>query len=156
MKVLGSLLAATTALTVPSLAMAKDITVDTKLMNYGGEDAYLAYYLTDASGKYVRTLHIASGKSRWWDHLTGWYSATAGNANEIAGLTGASVGSGSSLKFTVDVEDALIDAGYQIRVDAAVEHMPNSPAEIVVPLTSDNAGKTVAGRGYIASFTFDM
>lgn len=156
MKVFGSLLAATTALTVPSLAMAKEITVDTTLRNYGGEDAYLAYYLTDASGKYVRTLHLASGKSRWWDSLTGWYAATAGNPAEIAGLTGASVGSGSSLKFTVDVEDALIDAGYQIRVDAAVEHMPGSPAEIILPLTAENAGQTVAGRGYITSFTFDM
>lgn len=156
MKVLGSLLTATTALTAPSLASAADITLETTLRSYGGEDAYLAYYLTDASGKYVRTLHIASGKSRWWDHLTAWYAATSGNASEVNGLTGASVGSGDTMAFTVEVADALIDAGYQIRVDAAVEHMPNSPAEIVVPLTTENAGQSVAGRGYITSFTFDM
>lgn len=156
MKVLGPLLTASTALTAPSLVNAAEITLKTTLRPYGGEEAYLAYYLTDAGGKYQRTLHIASGKSRWWDSLTGWFSATGGNPAEVNGLTGASVGSGETMAFTVEVADALIDAGYQIRVDAAVEHMPNSPAEIVLPLTKENAGQTVAGRGYITSFTFDM
>ncbi|SPF80252.1 DUF2271 domain-containing protein [Pseudoprimorskyibacter insulae] len=156
MKPVYAALAASTALTLPAMTQAAQITLDTDMRRYGGEDAYLAYYITDANGKYVRHLWLASGKSRWWDSLSSWYAATQGSSSEIAGLSGASVGSGRSLSVTVDVEDALINAGYQIRVDAAVEHMPRSPAEIIVPLTDAAAGQPVAGRGYIATFTFDM
>lgn len=156
MKPLTSLLTATTALTLPAMAQATEITLDTTLRSYGGEDAYLAYYITDAQGNYIRHLWLASGKSRWWDSLRNWYAATGGSSSEIAGLSGASVGSGRSLEVTVDVEDALINAGYQIRADVAVEHMPQSPAEIIVPLEDSAAGQTVAGRGYIATFSFDM
>jgi hypothetical protein len=156
MKLLSSVLAATTALTAPGLANAAEVTINTTLRNYGGEDAYLAYYITDAQGKFVRHLWIASGKSRWWDHLSAWYAGTGGSSSDIAGLSGASVGSGQSLKISVEVEDALINAGYQIRLDAAVEHMPNSPAEIILPLDQSAAGQTTAGRGYVASFSFDM
>ena len=46
---------------------------------------------------------------------------------QIDGITGASVGEGRSLKMTVDLADALIDAGYKLNVDAAAEDMRDSP-----------------------------
>jgi hypothetical protein len=156
MKLMTPILAATTALTAPLAANAAEITLDTQLTNYGGEKAYLAYYITDADGNFVRHLWIASGKSRWWDHLRNWYAATGGSSSEIAGLSGASVGSGKTLEVTVDVEDALINAGYQIRVDSSVEHMADMPAEVSIPLDDSAAGQAVSGRGFIATFSFDM
>lgn len=156
MKALTAALAASTALTIPMAAQATEITLNTQLKSYSGKEAYLAYYLTDEDGAYVRTLWLAAGKSRWWNSLQAWYSATGGAESEISGVTGASVGSGQSLNVTVEIEDALIDAGYQIRVDTAVEHNPSVPAEIVVPLTSEQAGQEVSGRGYITTFSFDM
>jgi hypothetical protein len=74
----------------------------------------------------------------------------------VDGISGASVGSGRSLTITVDLADALIDAGYEIHVDAAVEDMRDSPSEVVVPLTAAAAGAPVSGRRYIQSFQFDM
>ena len=56
----------------------------------------------------------------------------------------------------LDLADALIDAGYQIRIDGAVENMSERPAEVVVPLTSAGAGQAVAGKGYVKSFVYDM
>ena len=38
-------------------------------------------------------------------------------------LSGASVGSGETLEVAVELEDALIDAGYEIRIDSAVEEL---------------------------------
>ena len=75
---------------------------------------------------------------------------------EINGITGASVGSGRSLKISLDLADALFDAGYEIHVDAAAEDMRDSPSDVVAPLTSGGAGKPVAGRRYISAFTYDM
>lgn len=154
MKSFLAMLAVTTALTLPSLATAGQVTFTTTLSNYGGDGAYLAYYVTDADGKYAGSLWMAGGKARYYEHLSGWYRATAGDTAEINGITGASVGSGRSLKMTLDLADTLFDAGYQLHIDSAVEDMRDSPNEIVVPLTSAGSGQTVTGKRYIADFTY--
>ncbi|MGO7392463.1 DUF2271 domain-containing protein [Rhizobium ruizarguesonis] len=154
MKSLIAMLAVTTALTVPGLAMAREVTFTTNMRNYGGDGAYLAYYVTNAQGKYVGSLWMAGGKTRYYEHLTGWYRATGGDTAEINGITGASVGAGRSLKATVDLADTLFDAGYQLHIDAAVEDMRDSPNEIVVPLTSAGSEQKVKGTRYVAAFTY--
>lgn len=147
-------LALATALLAPAMAEARTVTLTADLKSYGGDGAYLAVYLTDAAGAYQGTLWMAGGKRKYYKHLSDWFAATGGDG--VDGITGASVGSGRSLTVTVDLADALIDAGYEIHVDAAVEDMRDSPSEVVVPLTSDGAGAAVTGRSYIKSFQFDM
>lgn len=156
MRTLIAALALTTALTLPSFAMARPITLTTTLNDYGGDGAYLAFYVTDAQGRYFGSLWMAGGKSKYYEHLSGWYRATGGSSVEINGITGASVGAGRTLEITVDLADALIDAGYTLHIDAAVEDMQDSPSEIAVPLTSSGAGASVPGRRYIASFGYAM
>ena len=151
-----SCLALSAALAVPGLAMARPVTVSTTLKNYGGDGAYLALYLIDAKGAYVRTLWVAGEKSKYYKHLTDWYKATGGKSSEINGITGASVGEGKTLKVTVELEEALFDAGYKINVDAAAEDMRDSPREISVPLTKAGAGQSVAGRRYVGGFTYGL
>lgn len=156
MKSLLSALALSTALTAPGLALAKSVTLTTTLNNYGGNGAYLALYVTDANGAYKGSLWMAGGKSKYYEHLSDWYRATAGNTAEIDGITGASVGAEQQLKITLDLADALFDAGYQLHIDAAVEDQRNSPSEVVVPLTSQGAGKPVPGRRYIRDFNYTL
>ena len=148
--------ALSTALVLPGAAQARPVTLTTTLNAYGGDGAYLALYVTDASGAYKGSLWMAGGKSKYYEHLRDWYRATAGNTAEINGITGASVGAGRQLSITLDLSDALFDAGYVLHIDAAVEDMRDSPSEIVVPLTSAGAGKPTPGRRYISSFSYDM
>lgn len=147
-------LALTTALSFPALAQAGQVTFSTNMRDYGGNGAYMAFYVTDASGKYAGSLWMAGDRTKYYRHLSGWYRATGGNAGEVNGVTGASVGSGRSLKISLDLTDALFDAGYELHVDAAAEDMRESPSEIVIPLTSDNAGKAFEGSRYISDITF--
>ena len=156
MKTTLAALALTTALTLPGLALARQVTLTTQLTNYGGEGAYLAIYVTDASGAYAGSLWLAGDKSRYYEHLSDWYRATGGAPAQINGITGASVGAGRTLEITLDLADALFDAGYTLHIDAAVEDMRDSPNEVAVPLTTDGAGTPVTGRRYIASFAYDM
>lgn len=148
-------LAISTALIAPALAMAKPVTFATTLNNYGGDGAYLALYLTDASGAYAGTLWMAGGKSKYYDSLSGWYRATGGDLSQIDGITGASVGAGRTLEITLDLADALFDAGYTLHVDAAVEDMRDSPDDVSLPLTTQGAGRAVVGRRYVASLRYD-
>jgi hypothetical protein len=156
MKSLLASLALTTALTVPGLAMAKPVTITADLNAYGGQNAFLVIYATDSTGAYAGTLWMAGGKTRYYTHLRDWYAATNGSMAEIAGITGASVGSGRTLQINLDLADTLFDAGYTLHVDAAVEDMRESPNDVKVPLTAAGAGKPVAGRRYISSFTYSF
>ncbi|MBA8907917.1 MULTISPECIES: DUF2271 domain-containing protein [Hyphomicrobiales] len=156
MKKILAALVLTTALTLPGVALARPVTLTTTLKSYGGDGAYLAIYVTDAKGAYAGTLWMAGGKAKYYEHLADWYRATGGNAAEINGITGASVGAGRTLEITLDLADALFDAGYTLHLDAAVEDMRDSPNDVSVPLTSANAGQAVQGRRYVASLAYAM
>ena len=155
-KPLITAIAAACALAVPALGQAREVTIATQLKNYGGDGAYLAVYLTDAKGAYAGTLWVAGGKAKYYKHLADWNRLSAADTKRLAGVTGASVGAGRTLKVTTDLADALIDAGYEIRIDAAVEDMRDSPSEIRVPLSTQNAGKPQAGKQYIQSLTYQL
>ncbi len=144
------------ALTLSGLVQARPITLTAQLKNYGGEGTYLAIYVTDAKGQYQKTLWVAGKKAKYYKNLRDWARGSGLRASEFDGVSGASVGSGRSLKVAVDLADALIDAGYEIRVDSAVEDGRDNPAEVRTPLTRTGAGKPAAGRGYVQSFVYDM
>ena len=155
-KPLLTILATACALALPSLAYSRQVTLSAQLKNYGGDGAYLAAYLTDAKGAYVRTLWVAGGKAKYYKHLSDWNRLSSSDAKRLSGVTGASVGAGRALKVTAELADALIDAGFEIHIDAAAENMRDSPSEIRVPLTTVNAGKPQAGKQYIQSLTYQL
>ena len=143
------------ALALPSIASARPVTLETQLASYGGDGAYLAIYLTDRNGGHQRTLWVAAPKAKYWKHLRDWSRASGGTAR-VDGISGASVGAGRTLRVSVEVADALIDAGYEIHIDTAVEKMNENPSEVVLPLTAAGAGKPAAGRGYVKSFRYTL
>jgi len=143
------------ALAVPSIASARQVTLETQMTDYGGDGAYLAIYLSDRTGRYQKTLWVAAPKAKYWRHLPDWYRATGGTA-KVDGISGASVGAGKTLRVTVELADTLLDAGYEIHIDTAVEKMKENPSEVVVPLTAAGAGKPAAGRGYVKSFRYTL
>ena len=153
-KPLLTLLSTACALALPALAHSRPVTLTAQLKNYGGDGAYLAAYLTDANGVYVRTLWVSGGKAKYHKHLSDWSRLSTGDAKRLDGVTGASVGAGRTLKVSADLADALIDAGYEIRIDAAAEDMRDSPSEVRLPLTTANIGKPLAGKQYIQSVSF--
>ena len=156
MKKLAALLCLAGVMTLPNLAQARPVTLTTQLKNYGGDGAYLAIYVTDTSGLYKETLWVSGKKSKYYKHLRDWARGSGLKAAEFDGVSGASVGSGKTLKVTVELADVLIDSGHEIRIDSAVEDGRDNAADVRVPLTTQGAGKPAAGRGYVQSFTYGM
>lgn len=155
-KPLSTVLATACVLALPPLAHGSPLTLTAQLKNYGGDGAYLAVYITDAKGAYVRTLWVAGGKAKYHKHLSDWKRLSAGDAKRLDGVTGASVGAGRTLSVTADLADALLDAGYEIRIDVAAEDMRDSPSDVRIPLSKANAGKPQAGKQYVQSATFQF
>jgi hypothetical protein len=144
------------AIALPGLAQAREVTLTTQLKDYRANDAYLAIYVVDASGQYQKTLWVAGKRTKYYRHLTDWARGSGMNPSEYDGVSGASVGSGHTLKVSVELADTLIDAGYQIRIDGAVEGKRESRADVSVPLTSKGAGNPVTGSTYVESFSYDL
>lgn len=155
-KPLLSGVAAACALALPAAAHSRPVTIAATLNRYGGDGAYLAVYLVDAKGAYAGTLWVAGGKEKYYRNLADWNRLSARDGRRLDGVTGASVGQGRTLKVSVDLADALIDAGYEVRIDAAVDKMRDSPGEVRLPLASADAGKPQGGRQYIRSATLQL
>jgi len=156
MNKLAAALMLATAIVAPQVALARDITITAQMANYRGPGAYLAIYVTDASGAYQSTLWVAGGKAKYYRHLRDWVRGISAAGGSIDGITGASVGGGQTLTVNASVADALIDAGYQIRVDSAVEEAGEYSAEIIVPLEQAHSGVPVSGPGYVDNLTISM
>ncbi|WP_248795434.1 DUF2271 domain-containing protein [Pseudomonas sp. MWU13-2105] len=144
------------ALALPELAQAREVTLTTQLKDYSGSDAYLAIYVTDGNGQYQKTLWVAGRKAKYYRHLSDWARGSGQKPAEFDGVSGASVGSGDTLKVSVELADSLIDAGFQIRIDSAVENKREGRADVSVPLTTKGAGKPTIGNTYVESFTYDL
>ncbi|CBL44389.1 conserved hypothetical protein [gamma proteobacterium HdN1] len=149
------LLAITAAGCAPT-SSADTVKIQAQLNNYRGDGAYLAVYLTDNNGAYKQTLWISGKKPKYYKHLADWARGSGQQRSEYDGLSGASTTSGSTLKINADIAPALVDSGYQIRVDSAVEDQRDYRAEIIVPLTREGAGKPIAGKGYVQSLTYQF
>lgn len=157
MKKLLAILLLGTALVAPGVALAAQVQLEGQMNSYGGPEAYLAVYLTGPDGSYHSTLHVAGGKSRYYRDLSGWARYAARDASlNLDGITGASIGSGRKFSISLDIADALIDAGYVIHIDTAVEDQGSSSDDVVIPLDTANAGIAQAGRGFIRSASVSM
>lgn len=148
MNKLAAMLMLATALVAPGVALARDVTIQTSLVQYSGHGAYLAVYLTNPDGSYNSTLWVSGQKSKYYGHLRGWVrAASTGGSLNLDGITGASVGSGQTLTVHANLADTLLDAGYQIHIDAAVENGGEYADDAVIALASSPA--SASGSGYV-------
>lgn len=155
MKKLAAMLMLATALIAPDVAMARDVTIQTSLARYSGNPAYLAVYLTNPDGSYNSTLWVAGRKTRYLGDLRGWVRAVStGGSLNLDGISGASVGSGETLTVHANLADTLLDAGYQIHVDTAVENGGQYADDAVFALTSTPS--TATGNGYVDTLSLGL
>ena len=61
-----------TALATPTVAFAKDIAVDVKMVRLGGYPAYVAVYITNPDGSYNSTLWVSGSKMKYLGALRQW------------------------------------------------------------------------------------
>lgn len=152
MKKLAAMLMLATALVAPGAAFAKDVTIAAQLVRYSGNSAYVAVYLTDQAGAYKQTLWVSGRKTRYLGALRGWVQGASQDASlTLDGISGASVGGGETLTVHANLADTLLDAGYQIHVDTAVENGGEYTNDAVIGLSSTPA--TVDGTGYISKLS---
>ncbi len=151
----ATLLAATLAigLTLAVEADARPLTIDIKMADYSGRQAFLVAYVVDGNGRYVSTLYAAGSYGRFFEHLDRWYRMFMRSRRTVDGTTGASLGSGSGTTVTVDVPDKLLNAGFTLRLESAVEGEYYVPDEAAVLLDDAHNGTPAGGTTFVATMT---
>ncbi|OEK02153.1 flagellin biosynthesis protein FlgD [Roseivirga sp. 4D4] len=120
-----------------------------QLTNYGGEGAYVVVSVLNAEGEYVKTLSVHGDDEDWYEDLPAWYEYYPSNKVAIDGMAGASISSGGRKVTTLDLDASMLNAGYKLRFETAVEDQDYHEKDLEIELTEDVAGQRLKGNGYI-------
>lgn len=134
-------------------AEAKKITATVNMKSFRGPPAYVALYLTKPNGQFHSTVAVRGGKQKYRRHLRGWFRGVSKSGRPVDGVSGASVGSGRSFEVQADIADALLNAGYKLHVDTAVEDVADYRGEATLELNPDKSQASARGKGFVKSVT---
>ncbi|WP_051221786.1 DUF2271 domain-containing protein [Neptunomonas japonica] len=148
------ILASLLALAAPS--QAKEAVVLVQLNEYKGPEAYFHLYLVNPKGKFDRTLWVSGPEKIWWPDSKRWFGYHSRTRENVDGITGASTAGGARSVMQVKIDEALVDAGYKLRVETSVENADNVQADAEIELTSDNQRKKIPGTGYVRYLRYKL
>lgn len=137
-------------------AVAAESTVVVALDDYDGPEAYFSVYLVDPAGKYARTLWLSGPERVWWPDTKRWFGYFSRNPQDVDAITGASTAAGTRRVLKLDLDPAVIDAGYKIRVETSVEGGKNHQTDVEVDLTHANERVKTAGTGYVRYIRYKL
>lgn len=127
-----------------------------QMTNYAGEAAYIVVSLINPQGEYEKTLYVMGPDKKWYTHIKEWHKFNTKKPSNISAITGASVAGGDRSVTTFEIEDAKVDAGYQLRFETAVEDQQYHEKDIEIPLTKENLSKKTEGPNYIRYVRFSL
>ncbi len=120
-----------------------------QLSNYGGLGAYVIASLISPDESYVETLSVSGDEIDWYEDLPKWWEFQKETIEDIDGITGASIKSGDRRVVTFQLDPILMNKGYKLRLESAVEDKPYYEKDIELHLTDSIFGKNIEGQGYI-------
>lgn len=156
MKKTFAALAVSTALLAPNIAYAKTVSATVTMKGFQGPPAYVAVYLTKPDGQFHSTLSVKGHKSKYRRHLRGWIRGASRSNQPLDAISGASVGSGRTFTVSANVKDALLNAGYQVHVDTAVEDQGEFRSDAAVKISSAKPSVSASGKGFVKSLQIQV
>lgn len=120
-----------------------------QMINYSGENAYVVVSLMKPDGKYDRTLSVHGKDEKWYSDIIQWWGHQKKAKQKIDGVTGASIAGGQRSMSVVKIPSTLINKGYKIRVESAVESQTYHKQDIEFEYKSDNINQKIDGKGYV-------
>ena len=120
-----------------------------QMANYTGEGAYMVVSLIDPEDHYVKTLYVFGDNSKYYDSLKKWFGFHSEKQEKIDAITGASITQGDRKNIVLDLDKNLLDQGYKIRFESAVEDQYYYTTDAQVPFTTEALKGKTEGTGYV-------
>lgn len=124
-----------------------------QMSNYVGEGAYVVVSIINPKGDYEKTLYVMGDDKKWYNTLKEWYKVYTKKPN-ISAKTGASVTGGDRSITTMEIDNALLNKGYKLRFETAVEDQKYHADDVEIPLTTEALAGKAEGKGYIRYVRF--
>lgn len=118
----------------------------------GGRNPYMAVWLEDASGNFVKTLalyHKANGDN-WLNELSAWYSASGGTDTTTSGTVPAGSFT-ANWDGTTASGDRATQGTYTVCIESAVEHGSESLIRQQVTFGASSATTALTDSGQLSA-----
>ena len=105
--------------------------------------------LIDPQGNYQKTLYVFgdNGKYLWFTEKVVCFLSR--QKEKIDAVTGASITQGDRKTITLNLDKNLLDQGYKIRFESAVEDQNYYTTDAEVPFSSESLKGKTEGSGYV-------
>jgi hypothetical protein len=120
-----------------------------QMKNYAGEGAYIVISLLNQQGAYEKTLYVQGEDDEWYFDIPEWWKFQGAKRANIDAITGATISGGERKISVISIADNLINKGYKIRFETAVEDQEYYTSDVEFDLTSENLKSKTAGKGFI-------
>ncbi len=120
-----------------------------QMINYAGEKAYIIVSLVNPQGEYESTLAVLGDDDEWYKDMKTWWSFASESDQQIDGITSASIGNGDRRIGLIKVNNQMIESGYKLRFESAVEDQDYFSVDVEVPLNSVEGPFKKEGIGWI-------
>lgn len=120
-----------------------------QLTNYKGLEAYVVVSLINPEGKYEKTLYMMGPDKQWYNGFKEWHKALSTKKENLSGITGASIAAGDRSITTFTIDESLLNKGYTLRFESAVEDNGYYTTDVSIPLTTEALTLKTEGTGYI-------
>lgn len=120
-----------------------------QMVNYTGENAYVVTSLIKPDGSYQKTLFVAGKDDKWYHDIIKWWGHQKKAKDKLDGITGASIAGGQRTVSVIKVPATIIDKGYKLRFESAVEGQTYHSKDVEFELSTANVNQRIDGTGYI-------
>ena len=108
------------------------------------------------SGQAGKTLWVSGPEKVLWPDTKHWFGYFSRAPQEVGAVTGASAPARSCAVVRFDIDPALIDAGYTMRVETSVAEAENYQQDAKVPQTRANKRAGTPGTGYVRYIRYKL
>jgi hypothetical protein len=120
-----------------------------QMINYSGEGAYVVISLLNQKGDYEKTLYVQGTDDEWYFDISEWWYFQGKKRANIDAITGATISGGERTISVISIANNVIDQGYKIRFETAVEDQEYHTSDVEFDLTSENLKSKIEGKGFI-------
>lgn len=120
-----------------------------QMINYSGEGAYVVISLLNQKGDYEKTLYVQGADDEWYFDISEWWNFQGKKRANIDAITGATISGGARTISVFSIANNVIDKGYKIRFETAVEDQEYHVSDVEFDLTSENLKSKIEGKGFI-------
>lgn len=120
-----------------------------QMKNYSGEGAYVVVSLINEDQQYKKTLYVHGKDPEWYSEIYSWWKFYGKRRTSLDAISGATISGGERSMSVLEIPSEMINAGYKLRFETAVEDKAYYETDLEIDLVEDQLTTKIEGTGRI-------